>query len=633
MKLTYASVVACAAGVAASAYGQTWNETGDAPDSLATAQIVVGSGSLASIAGTIGAASDVDLYEFQICDFANFSATTVGQTTLDTQLFLFDANGLGVTSNDDSQGVGQSTITALNLASNGIYYIAISVYNRDPVSSGGLIFNPPQFPTEQGPNGPGAASPLSGWNSTTFTTGTYSIALTGACFFDQTATGACCRTDGTCAVIAAGDCVAGGGNFKGAGSDCSTANCPPGGSCCLSDQSCQMRTSAACTVLSGIWGGVGSVCGSCSGACCVSDGTCSVTSAQSCAGNASNTYLGNGTSCASGNCHPISFMPLPLTYNWNGLVSSANEQGAGNFADSSGYRAIADRGLLLGAAGSIASGVTGTDSMPYTIASGDHTLDIVHLGDRRTVANSARAWGTGTSNALQPAWLLDNDQATIDQDSPLGATAALLTPESRIGIIYQVSDSGGRFDCVLKFSDNSSATVTLRAADWFSNNNPQTPAPVAGSGLIVQRRLGSYAATQDTDLGDSTTNNLDVVEAVTSVRQLLLDGYGNFAGKRLTTVTFRNPISNANYANSTPATGSGFAILSATLSYPGGSTCYANCDTSTTPPVLNVADFTCFLQKFAAADPYANCDNSTTPPTLNVADFTCFLQKFAAGCQ
>jgi hypothetical protein len=60
--------------------------------------------------------------------------------------------------------------------------------------------------------------------------------------------------------------------------------------------------------------------------------------------------------------------------------------------------------------------------------------------------------------------------------------------------------------------------------------------------------------------------------------------------------------------------------------------CYANCDGSTTPPVLNVADFTCFLTKFAAGDPYANCDGSTTPPVLNVADFTCFLTKFAGGC-
>src|SRR3954471_18057472 len=60
--------------------------------------------------------------------------------------------------------------------------------------------------------------------------------------------------------------------------------------------------------------------------------------------------------------------------------------------------------------------------------------------------------------------------------------------------------------------------------------------------------------------------------------------------------------------------------------------CYANCDGSTAAPVLNVADFTCFLQKFAAGDPYANCDGSTAAPTLNVADFTCFLQRFAAGC-
>jgi hypothetical protein len=60
--------------------------------------------------------------------------------------------------------------------------------------------------------------------------------------------------------------------------------------------------------------------------------------------------------------------------------------------------------------------------------------------------------------------------------------------------------------------------------------------------------------------------------------------------------------------------------------------CYPNCDASTTPPVLNVADFSCFLNSFAAGDSYANCDHSTTPPVLNVADFACFLNQFAAGC-
>ncbi|MEX2217119.1 MAG: hypothetical protein WD749_00035, partial [Phycisphaerales bacterium] len=49
--------------------------------------------------------------------------------------------------------------------------------------------------------------------------------------------------------------------------------------------------------------------------------------------------------------------------------------------------------------------------------------------------------------------------------------------------------------------------------------------------------------------------------------------------------------------------------------------CYANCDESTTAPVLNVADFGCFLTRYAAGEAYANCDESTTAPVLNVADF------------
>jgi serralysin len=64
----------------------------------------------------------------------------------------------------------------------------------------------------------------------------------------------------------------------------------------------------------------------------------------------------------------------------------------------------------------------------------------------------------------------------------------------------------------------------------------------------------------------------------------------------------------------------------------GGQSCYANCDASTAAPILNVLDFSCFLNKFAAGDPYANCDSSTAPPVLNVLDFSCFLNKFAAGC-
>jgi uncharacterized membrane protein len=63
-----------------------------------------------------------------------------------------------------------------------------------------------------------------------------------------------------------------------------------------------------------------------------------------------------------------------------------------------------------------------------------------------------------------------------------------------------------------------------------------------------------------------------------------------------------------------------------------GAECYANCDHSTTPPVLNVNDFICFAFQFSRGYPYANCDGSTTFPQVNVADFICFQQRFAAGC-
>jgi hypothetical protein len=74
-----------------------------------------------------------------------------------------------------------------------------------------------------------------------------------------------------------------------------------------------------------------------------------------------------------------------------------------------------------------------------------------------------------------------------------------------------------------------------------------------------------------------------------------------------------------------------FKIIGVRCSPPPAA-CYANCDGSTAQPILNVLDFTCFLNRFSAGDSYANCDGSTAPPVLNVLDFSCFLNRFAAGC-
>src|SRR5262249_46875310 len=60
--------------------------------------------------------------------------------------------------------------------------------------------------------------------------------------------------------------------------------------------------------------------------------------------------------------------------------------------------------------------------------------------------------------------------------------------------------------------------------------------------------------------------------------------------------------------------------------------CDANCDGSTTTPVLNANDFQCFLNLFASGNIAANCDQSTALPLLTANDFQCFLNRFAAGC-
>jgi trimeric autotransporter adhesin len=69
--------------------------------------------------------------------------------------------------------------------------------------------------------------------------------------------------------------------------------------------------------------------------------------------------------------------------------------------------------------------------------------------------------------------------------------------------------------------------------------------------------------------------------------------------------------------------------------------CYANCDGSTAMPILNIDDFTCFINEFGAAqslphlqqvEHYANCDQSMIAPVLNIDDFSCFINLFAQGC-
>ncbi len=155
-------------------------EVADAGDLPGTAQDTTAVSNVSLISGSYGTSTDADMYRIFIADTTMFSASTVGTvgTVSDTQLFLFDALGIGVLTNDDAAGSGSLRSTIPGFAGTaGFYYLAISAFNRDPVSAGGLIF-PNTFPGVFGPTGPGGGSAITGWTGVGGT-GTYSIALTG----------------------------------------------------------------------------------------------------------------------------------------------------------------------------------------------------------------------------------------------------------------------------------------------------------------------------------------------------------------------------------------------------------------------------------------------------------------------
>ncbi len=164
--------------------GGQWAEQGDAPDVM-PGQSTTGSGSLVAIDGTLDSATDADVFCIQITDPVSFSASTIGGATFDTQLFLFDGVGHGITHDDDAPSGGvQSRITGQFVPGPGVYALAISGFNRDPLGLGGLpIWSNQPFNVERPPDGPGAPGPLQGWTGSGVGGVTYHITLTGCSFW------------------------------------------------------------------------------------------------------------------------------------------------------------------------------------------------------------------------------------------------------------------------------------------------------------------------------------------------------------------------------------------------------------------------------------------------------------------
>jgi hypothetical protein len=125
-------------------------------------------------------ANDVDLYQLFLTEGQAFTASTVNGSELDTQLFLFDGSGLGLSGNDDTYLsnaiLRQSTVPVsvpFTPAASGTYYLGISSYDNDSRSPQGYIFG-----ASDKPNGSGSGLPLSEWDTNNGSdSGTYRITL------------------------------------------------------------------------------------------------------------------------------------------------------------------------------------------------------------------------------------------------------------------------------------------------------------------------------------------------------------------------------------------------------------------------------------------------------------------------
>ncbi|MEZ4651657.1 MAG: DVUA0089 family protein [Candidatus Eisenbacteria bacterium] len=173
----------CVSNVAMAA---SWSENGDAGDLPGTAQVPEGSGALDSISGSIASNGDADMYCISVPTSGGFVASTCGGATIDTQLWVFNLDGSGVSFNDDDpSGCGlQSTVTGTFLPGPGQYLIAISSYSNDALNAAGQeIWADSPFAEERAPDGAGAGDPfVVSWNGAGSSSGAYTIFLSGVEF-------------------------------------------------------------------------------------------------------------------------------------------------------------------------------------------------------------------------------------------------------------------------------------------------------------------------------------------------------------------------------------------------------------------------------------------------------------------
>jgi spore coat protein A len=148
------------------------------------------------------------------------------------------------------------------------------------------------------------------------------------------ATGACCASDGSCAVLSSGECSPP-DDYQGDGTGCTPNPCPqPVGACCFDDGSCVDLSVVDCAAGGGTYQGDGTDCSTASctpviGACCLPEhhggcasqasadqclpqqtGSCEALSSSQCSAQGG-LFQGNGTDCQVELCPFADPLPIP----------------------------------------------------------------------------------------------------------------------------------------------------------------------------------------------------------------------------------------------------------------------------------------------------------------------------------
>jgi len=274
---------------------------------------------------------------------------------------------------------------------------------------------------------------------------------------------------------------------------------------------------------------------------------------------------------------------IPLNYNFHGMahVGETTSSTVAPFLNADGaftFRSISDRGLVFDFNDTASVGYQAGDGlitatgMTYrffdVLGYGNTTavdpstsgLDIVHLGDRSRNAPFEAVINTATNIGINPQWQLAGTTNQTGAQTTTLASPITIDATTEIGVLYNISNSGGQFDIILGFTDSTTLpAIRVAAPDWVGVQSD--PTILTNNPISFQRRTKRVISGTTRNAFHATTNNdnasmanytsdaspsINCIEAIISI-PLVVSGTGTYpatpsvVGKQLNSITFQNP--------------------------------------------------------------------------------------------